>query len=268
MTTLKIGDLTITPLSDGNFTLPRTIFPNAGDQDAGLEMPATLNSFLITDKNRKILIDTGAGKTFADTLGCLPRALAEQNTNPFDITDIFLTHGHLDHLGGLVTQEGDIIFPHAEIYIQDHELSFWFNDDIYNSVDEGTKFYFNIARKALTPYKNTDQIKTFKANADMGGGIFAVDLPGHTAGHTGFRLTSSNDQLVIWGDIIHIPSIQMLHPEWSNNFDFDNDVANKTRQRILDEVATDHIKITGLHLPHPHFFFVKKINDGFCFSEN
>lgn len=85
----------------------------------------------------------------------------------------------------------------------------------------------------------------------MGGGIFAVDLPGHTPGHSGFRITSGNDQLLIWGDIVHIPSVQFAHPEWQINFDGDAEQGIKTRVKTLAEIAQDGIKVTGMHLPHP-----------------
>ena len=261
-----IGSLKVTPLTDGDFTLPRAIFPQAEENEAPAEMPATLNSFLIEDGMRKILIDAGAGSSFAETLGNVPNSLRTHNIMPHDITDIFLTHAHLDHVGGLIDSAGNLLFSHTQIHIRDSELEFWFNDEIYNSVDEGTKFYFDIARKSLSPYKNAGMIKTFDKNADMGGGIFAVDLPGHTAGHTGFRVTEGNQQLLIWGDIIHIPSVQMMHPDWNNNFDLNNEIANKTRQDILNEAATDHIKITGMHLPNPHFSYVEKRGNGFAFS--
>jgi glyoxylase-like metal-dependent hydrolase (beta-lactamase superfamily II) len=266
MNSIMIGDIKVTGLSDGDFSLPKTIFPESEGTDTPTDLPAALNVFLIEDKTRKILIDTGAGKTFAETLGQLPNALNSNNTKPDDITDIFLTHGHLDHVGGLVDQDGHIVFPKAQIHLNSDELDFWFNDEIYNSIDDSIRFYFDIARRSLTPYKNNNMIKTFAPNADMGGGIFAVDLKGHTAGHSGYRITSGKDQLLIWGDIVHIPAVQYIHPEWNNNFDSDPDIAIETRKRILDEVSNDHVKITGMHLPKPHFGFIEKTPNGFLFS--
>jgi glyoxylase-like metal-dependent hydrolase (beta-lactamase superfamily II) len=267
MNSIMIGDIKVTGLSDGDFSMPRKTFPEAGEDDAPADIPATLNVFLIEDGTRNILIDTGAGKTFAETLGQLPDSLNANKTSANDITDIFLTHAHLDHVGGLVDNQGQILFKNAQIHLNSDELQFWFNDEIYNSLDDSIRFYFDIARTSLTPYKQEGMIKTFKPNADMGGGIFAVPLKGHTAGHSGYRINSGKDQLLIWGDIIHVPALQYIHPEWKNNFDSDSEIAIQTRQRLLDEVSKDGLLISGMHLPRPHFGIIENTNKGYVFLE-
>lgn len=265
MTSINIGTARITHLSDGQFTLTRDLFP-AADDNVSEKLPAQLNVFYIEEGTRKILVDTGAAKTFQDTLGHLPEALAAEKLSPSDITDIFVTHGHLDHVGGLVDDSGKIAFENAQISIHERELQFWFDDEIYNSTPAENKIYFDIARRSLSPYKSKNMIKTFKPNADIGGGIFAVDLPGHTPGHSGFRITSGNDQLLIWGDIVHIPSVQFNHPDWQINFDSDAEQGIQTRMKTLDEVAHDHIKITGMHLPAPAFGTMSARGTGYEFT--
>lgn len=264
MSQLSIGSTRITHLSDGQFTLTRDLFP-AADETTPSSLPAQLNVFLIEQGNRKILIDTGAAKTFQDTLGHLPEALNANHISASDITDIFITHAHLDHVGGLIDDQGHIVFQNAQISIHERELQFWFDDEIYNSIPEENKIYFDIARRSLSPYRENSMIKTFKPNGDMGGGIYAVDLPGHTPGHSGFRVTEGNDQLLIWGDIVHIPSVQFIHPDWQMNFDGDAEQGIKTRVNTLAEVAHDHITVTGMHLPAPAFGTVRKTGTGYEF---
>jgi glyoxylase-like metal-dependent hydrolase (beta-lactamase superfamily II) len=265
MNRISVGTTTITHLSDGQFTLTRDLFP-AADKTVSEKLPAQLNVFYIEQGTRKILIDTGAAKTFQDTLGHLPEALTAQHVSPADITDIFVTHGHLDHVGGLIDTAGNIVFKNAQISIHERELQFWFEDEIYNSIPAENKIYFDIARRSLTPYKLNGMIKTFKPNADMGGGIFAVDLPGHTPGHSGFRISDGNDQLLIWGDIVHIPSVQLAHPTWQMNFDGDAEQGIHTRTKTLAEVAHDHITVTGMHLPAPAFGNIETIGAGYRFT--
>ena len=265
MNRISVGTTTITHLSDGQFTLTRDLFP-AADDSITEKLPAQLNVFYIEQGARKILIDTGAAKTFQDTLGHLPEALGAQNLSPNDITDIFVTHAHLDHVGGMVDAHGEMMFQNAQISIDERELQFWFDDEIYNSIPADNKIYFDIARRSLSPYKAKSMIKTFKPNADMGGGIFAVDLAGHTPGHSGFRITDGNDQLLIWGDIVHIPSVQLTHPEWQMNFDGDAAQGIKTRAKTLAEIAHDNILVTGMHLPAPAFGTIETKGTGYEFT--
>jgi glyoxylase-like metal-dependent hydrolase (beta-lactamase superfamily II) len=166
----------------------------------------------------------------------------------------------------LVDENGNIVFKNAQISIHERELQFWFDDEIYSSIPTDNRVYFDIARRSLSPYKNKNMIKTFKPNSDMGGGIFVVDLPGHTPGHSGFRVTCGNDQLLIWGDIMHIPSVQLIHPDWHINFDSDSEQGIITRQKTLAEVCNDKTKITGMHLPTPAFGTIYAQGTGYEFT--
>ena len=82
-------------------------------------------------------------------------------------------------------------------------------------------------------------------------GVTAIPCHGHTPGHTSFLISSGNEQLLIWGDTVHVPEIQTARPEVCMEFDTDPDAAAVTRRRVFDMVATDRLAITGMHLHFP-----------------
>lgn len=96
-------------------------------------------------------------------------------------------------------------------------------------------------------------------------GITAVALPGHTPGHTGFRLASGDRKLLIWGAIVHAQALQFARPDWAIAFDVDPDAAVTTRKRLLDMVATDRIAIAGAHLVFPGTGHVARSGDADAF---
>ncbi|HEY9214880.1 MAG TPA: MBL fold metallo-hydrolase, partial [Ancylobacter sp.] len=111
------------------------------------------------------------------------------------------------------------------------------------------------ARQAFDGYR--DRLRTFEAGEVLPG-ITAVPLPGHTAGHTGYRLDSGDESLLVWGDIVHFPQIQVPRPEVSIAFDQDARLAAATRSRLLDSVASDRLLIAGMHLGEPGFAHIKR----------
>jgi glyoxylase-like metal-dependent hydrolase (beta-lactamase superfamily II) len=96
-------------------------------------------------------------------------------------------------------------------------------------------------------------------------GVTAVPLPGHTPGHTGFRITSGEKSLMMWTDVVHLPAIQFKQPEAGVAFDVDGDQARATRKRVLDEVASERSFIAGSHLEFPALGYVVREGAGYRF---
>ena len=104
-----------------------------------------------------------------------------------------------------------------------------------------------------------------QGEADLGHGMTAVPLPGHTAGHMGVMLESGGDALLIWGDIVHVPPVQFARPDVTIGFDFDADMARATRQSILDRAATDRLRVAGMHIGFPGTGYVERAAQGYHF---
>ncbi len=228
----------------------------------GDKIPAFLNGFLVENAGKTTLIDTGAANYGSGT-GHIFDNLAALGVKPGQIDQVILTHAHPDHVNGLISDSGQPIFK-VPVYISEEELNFWF-DDAKMAAMPGNKGAFDAARKALSPYKASGQLQTFKMGADMGGGLSSVALPGHTPGHSGVRVTDGHDQLLIWGDIVHLQSMQFRHPDWALKFDIDPAQAIATRKGIMEEVATDKTRIAGMHLSLPGMGHVAKASQGYDF---
>jgi glyoxylase-like metal-dependent hydrolase (beta-lactamase superfamily II) len=77
-------------------------------------------------------------------------------------------------------------------------------------------------------------------------------------------ISSGKDSLLIWGDIIHVPEIQIPRPEVTMAFDIDPGQAAATRRRVFDMVATDGQAVAGMHMHFPGMLHLVRRGDGYA----
>jgi glyoxylase-like metal-dependent hydrolase (beta-lactamase superfamily II) len=111
-------------------------------------------------------------------------------------------------------------------------------------------------RAVMAPYAN--RIKPLPATGEIGPGVEAIALPGHTLGHSGYVFTSGNERLLIWGDVVHNAALQFARPDWTLAFDLDQAKAAATRKRVFDMAASDRLLVAGMHLPYPGLGFIER----------
>ncbi|HHX2099380.1 TPA: MBL fold metallo-hydrolase [Pseudomonas aeruginosa] len=248
-----IGDLTITAISDGYLHASFDLLSNIDADDASqmqenAGIPAHtaihINCYLVRGGGRTVLIDAGAGG-FKQWGGRLKDNLAQAGIQPPAIDAILLTHAHPDHVGGLLNPTGEAAFPNAELIAHRQEVAFWQDDGNLSRAPVRAHGNFLFARQAFAAYRG--RLRTFETG-DVLPGMTAVPLPGHTAGHTGYRLESGGQNLLVWGDIVHFPEIQIPRPDVSIAFDQDTHLAAATRSRLLDMVSSEGLLIAGMHL--------------------
>ena len=150
---------------------------NHAPRMAGGSLQGALNAYLLRSDQKLIVIDAGKadGKVFSEHL-------QQAGYRPEQVNTVLLTHTHPDHTGGLLT-EGKATFPNATLYLSQAESK------------------LDSAAAVMAAYQG--RVKTFAAGETVFDGIKSVNLAGHTAGHSGYEITSQGQSLLVWGDIVH-----------------------------------------------------------------
>jgi glyoxylase-like metal-dependent hydrolase (beta-lactamase superfamily II) len=260
----RIGSMVVTALSDGYFDLAFDFFPaldpaegEALLRNAHLPSPPRIpvNAFLVEQRGKRILVDTGCGAHLGPTVNMLRANLAAAGVNGASIDAVLCTHIHPDHTNGLIDGCGKPVFPNAEVYVHHADAAFWLSDENRAKAPDALKIQFDWAKEAFAPYM--DRLRLI-APGQILPGVDAVGLPGHTPGHCGYVLHSDGEALLIWGDTVHSISVQAARPEVTFATDVDGDAARDTRLRLFDQVATDRLLITGMHLEFPGFGYLTR----------
>lgn len=269
----RIGDIEVTALLDGYLDVQEKLlvgFDPAEARklaDAAFQTPGAqripVTAYLVNTGGKLILVDAGSADTFGPTLGKLPEALRTVGVAPADIDMLAITHLHPDHINGALKPDGSALFPNAELVVSETDHTFWHDDGFLTQADEHVRGFFLGARKGVAAYQK--RLRLFADGAEIARGIRAMALPGHTPGHTGFRIDSGEDSLLIWGDVAHIATYQFARPDWGISFDTDIEQARTTRKKVLDQVATDRLMVAGMHLPFPGFGHVAREGNGYRF---
>jgi glyoxylase-like metal-dependent hydrolase (beta-lactamase superfamily II) len=268
---VRVGDLTVTALSDGYLPLdPSLLVGTTPDEALGLIGAAFLdpaayqidiNAYVVETGQEAWLVDAGAGAGVGPTAGRLQANLRAAGYEPSQIAAVLLTHLHPDHFGGLLNGDGTPAFPQAELHVAEAERAFWTDAGIRAQAPAAMQGFSDVAQGVLDAYG--EQVVTFGAEALVRAGATAVPLPGHTPGHAGFLLDGGADQLLVWGDVVHVPPVQFARPEVTVTFDADPAQAAATRATILDRVAADRIMVAGAHMAFPGIAYVEPATEGF-----
>src|SRR5712671_5517234 len=257
---LKVGDLEVTALFDASAVFDQHWLKGKkatmdGVAKALPEDPHLLDAsdtgFLVNTGKQLILVDAGAGTWYGgEAFGHLAGSLRSAGYTPEQVDLVLVTHLHSDHVGGLTTQDGDRVFPNAEVYVAQAESDFWLSPEIAAKAPKDAQPFFESARAIAAPYIKAARWHTFSGTESIVDGMQIVPLPGHTPGHAGYEFSSQGKKILFWGDIVHAQRVQLKHPEITAVFDADPAAAAVTRNRLLARLAGDDVLIAA-----PHFLF-------------
>jgi glyoxylase-like metal-dependent hydrolase (beta-lactamase superfamily II) len=241
----KVGELSAYALRDGGMEVPNdnkvfgvgktpedvaAVLTAAGQPTDKMQLG--IDPLLVKSGNRVLLFDTGAGTNFGPGNGKLPAALAEAGVDPKDVTDIFISHVHGDHVGGLVDAKGALLFPNATVHLSKAEWAF-----LSEMKPDMAKMVGLPAHDALVAAIKP-RVEAFAAGAELVPGVVkAVDIKGHTPGHSGYLITSGSDSLLYIGDAMHHFVISVQKPEWTNAYDSDSATAEASRAALISQSA-------------------------------
>jgi glyoxylase-like metal-dependent hydrolase (beta-lactamase superfamily II) len=272
---LKVGTIDVMVVSDGVLPLPTPILVTNADpavRAAWLDdmflprdvLDWALNVVVVRSGDRTILIDAGMGMEFPD----LPRAghvvsrLEAAGIELASVTDVVLTHLHMDHVGGLLSDGvRDRLRPDLRVHLAGAEAKFWEAPD-FSRVSMPPGFPDALRRTAtrfLTEYQT--QLRPFETEYEVAPGVLVQRTGGHTPGHSVVRLASGGDRLTFAGDAVF--QVGFDHPDWHNGFEHDPEEAARVRVRLLRELAANRESLVATHLSFPSVCHVAVDGDAF-----
>ncbi len=260
---LQVGDIDVMVISDGVLPITAsTLATNAEPDDLRawlddnflprevLDWP--LNVAVVRSGEKTILIDSGLGTEFPDfpRAGQLALRLIAAGIQPSTVTDVVLTHLHMDHIGGLLV-EGlrDRLRPDLRVHLAAAEAEFWESPDFSRTVmpDPIPEVLRRTAARFLDVYRA--ELRPFEAEYEIAPGVVVRRTGGHTPGHSIVRIESGGTALTFAGDALFQPAFD--NPLWQNGFEHDPAEAARIRVRLLEELSVTGEKLVATHLPFP-----------------
>lgn len=268
---MMLGNFEVTAINDGTVDLPvDKLLTNPEPQtqsalaDSFLKAPleTSVNAYLINTGEKLVLIDAGAGVLFGPTLGKFVANLRASGYEPTQIDDIYITHLHSDHIGGLVSNN-TLAFPNAVVHVDQKDADFWLSQENMDKAPEDNKFFYKNAIAMLTPYQTAKKFAPINDKSQLTHGIKAVPTYGHTAGHTVYEVESQGQKLVLIGDLIHVAAVQLDHPEVTIAFDSDQKKAAAERDRIFTQATKEGAIVGASHIQFPGLGHLRKDGKGY-----
>ena len=258
---MPLGAFEVTALSDGTVdlavdklltnTTPAKV--QAALAKAYLKPPVetSVNAYLINTGTKLVLIDAGAAGLFGPTLGKLLANLKASGYTPEQVDEIYITHMHADHVGGLTGADGKAVFANAVVRADARESGFWLDQATMDKAPAAMKDFFKGAMASLKPYVDAGRYKPFVGNAELVPGIRALATPGHTPGHAAYVVESQGRKLVLWGDLMHVAAVQFPDPAVTIQFDIDAKAAAPQRKKAYADAARNGYYVGIAHVSFP-----------------
>ena len=255
-----VGSFEVTVVSDGTVKLPMNkLLSNTKPEKTSAtlkrafladEVETSVNTYLVNTGTKLVLIDTGAAGLFGPTLGNLLPNLKAAGYQPEQIDEIYITHMHPDHVGGLIAN-GAIAFPNATLRIDKADVDFWLDEAKLKAAPEGAKGFFQGAMASVNPYVAAKKLVTFSGATELIPGVRAEPSHGHTVGHTSYVVESDGQKLVLWGDLMHAAAVQFADPGVTIQFDTDPKAAAAERKKDYADAAKKGYLVGITHVSFP-----------------
>jgi len=221
------------------------------------------NCLLATTADGHAVVDTGLGARFLGygpliepLVGRLGDGLSSAGAPAADLAAVVFTHLHQDHCRG-ATWSGQLTFPEAIGFAHAAEVAFW--SDSGAAADE----HLESAREAIRLF--SERLHAFDDDTEILPGVHTVNAAGHTPGHTAVMVRSHGERLLCVGDLFYDP-LQLTHPQWCTPWDHDSAGAIRSRRRLLDLAADEHLLVHAYHMPFPGLGTVARHGDAYAWT--
>ena len=227
------------------FGVPRDAWhPVVGHRlDGDGMIPVPYQPLLIEADSRLILVDAGAGAEAAaewgDPVGLTVDSLRSLGADPGDVDAVVITHGHLDHVGGLTSLvDGSRVpsFPNARHVVSQAEWDHWHATDPDPDV-----------LRHLDTIDDAGLLDRSDGGVAVAEGIRTFETTGHTPGHVSVELASGADTALVFGDVL-MGDWNFDHVDWVSSPEVDPNMAVRTRREMLERAATQHALIQAFHV--------------------
>jgi glyoxylase-like metal-dependent hydrolase (beta-lactamase superfamily II) len=257
---MMVGDFEVTALSDGTQPLATDrLLVNVKPEEIRSALAASYlespvensdNAYLVNTGRKLVLIDAGSGKLLGPSRGQLRANLVAAGYRPEQVDEVYLTHLHPDHVGGLTDGETPM-FPNAIVRAERKDADYWLSKGNMDRAPEQYKRFFAGAMASLAPYIKAGRFESFQGDTALVAGVRAVPTPGHTPGHSSFVVESKGQKIVFWGDLIHVLAVQLGRPTAGIAFDSDVNAAAMQREAALADAAKEGYIVAGAHISFP-----------------
>jgi glyoxylase-like metal-dependent hydrolase (beta-lactamase superfamily II) len=265
-----LGDFEVTVLNDGTLDLPvnKLLKQPAAKTDAALAksfekspLQTSVNGFLINTGSKLILIDAGAASLFGPTLGQLLGNLKAAGYKPEQVDEIYISHMHGDHVGGLAANE-QRVFPNAIVRAGKLDADYYLNPANLDKAPAEAKDNFQGPMVSINPYVKAGKFQPIVANSELSPGIKSYFNGGHTPGHITYVVESKGQKLVLLGDLLHVQAVQFEDPGVGIQFDSDSKIAIAERKEAFAAAAKGGYLIGAPHLAFPALGHVRSNGKG------
>ena len=256
---VMVGDFEVTALLDGTMKLPVVkLLTNVKPQELAAalkrgflreQVETSVNAYLVNTGSKLVLIDTGVGALFGGKPLLLDN-LRAAGYKPEQVDEVYITHMHGDHVGGLMAGTA-LAFPNATLRIDKADTDFWLSEAVMNRAPENVRDFFKGAMASVNPYLAAGKLKTFEGETELVPGVHAMPTYGHTPGHTIYRIESKGQTLVLWGDLMHVAAVQFDNPNVTIQFDINSKKALEQRRKAFAEAAKKGWLVGVAHVSFP-----------------
>jgi len=260
------------PIESGNFKLdggamfgvvPKSIWNKTNPADANNLIDMAARCLLVEDGNRLTLIDTGMGNKQNDKFfgyyslwgdHTIDKSLAAHGFSRDDVTDVFLTHLHFDHVGGAIQWNKDRT-GYEPAFKNAH---FWTNDNHWQwATQPNAREKASFLQENILPMEQSGQLKfisrpqdgNFAATTEAGFGVFFMD--GHTEKQMLPALNHNGRTFVFVADLLptagHLPLPYVMGYDTrplltiDEKFTFLNEAADKGYYLVLEHDAHNEV---------------------------
>jgi glyoxylase-like metal-dependent hydrolase (beta-lactamase superfamily II) len=262
----KLGSFEVTSIMDGYVQgPPHPTFGNNQPAEAVQELARAnglppnrmenpyVNTLVNTGKEL-VLFDAGNARARLPTAGKLPELLVAAGYKPEQIDVVVITHGHPDHIGGLMDGAGGTpTYPNARYVFGEVEFDYWRKNE---GIPDARKANRELFMKVAAPFG--EKATFLKGEGEVVPGIRAIPAFGHSPGMMAFHIESGGQRLLNWADVANHYVFAIQRPDWHVSFDHDKAAGVATRRRVFDMVSADRIPVVGYHMPFPSVGFVEK----------